>query len=90
MTRKREFLDYLADIQDAAQHISQFIAGMTWAQFSQDKRPSMPWSERSRLLDKPRRKSRPPYVSDIQKFRDRKSTRLNSSHLRLSRMPSSA
>ena len=38
MTRKREFIDYLADIQDAAQHISQFVAGMTWAQFSQDQK----------------------------------------------------
>jgi uncharacterized protein with HEPN domain len=36
VTRKREFLDYLADIQDAARNISQFIAGMTWAQFSRD------------------------------------------------------
>jgi hypothetical protein len=25
----REFLDYVADIQGAAQHIEQFIAGMT-------------------------------------------------------------
>ena len=38
MTRKREFLDYVADIQDAAQNISQFIAGMTWAQFAQDQK----------------------------------------------------
>ena len=29
MTRKREFLDYEADIQDAALSISQFITGMT-------------------------------------------------------------
>ena len=39
MTRKREFLDYVADIQDATQNISQFIAGMTWAQFAQDQKP---------------------------------------------------
>lgn len=38
MTRTREFLDYLTDIQDATQHISEFIAGMTWAQFSQDQK----------------------------------------------------
>ena len=38
MTHKREFLDYLTDIQDATQHISQFITGMTWAQFSQDQK----------------------------------------------------
>jgi uncharacterized protein with HEPN domain len=38
VTRKREFLDYVADIQDAAQNISQFIAGMTWAQFAQDQK----------------------------------------------------
>lgn len=38
MTRKREFLDYVADIQDASQNISQFIAGMTWAQFAQDQK----------------------------------------------------
>jgi uncharacterized protein with HEPN domain len=38
VTRKREFLDYVADIQDAALNISQFIAGMTWAQFAQDQK----------------------------------------------------
>ena len=38
MTRKREFLDYVVDIQDACQNISQFIAGMTWAQFAQDQK----------------------------------------------------
>lgn len=38
MTRKREFLDYLADIQEASQHIVQFMAGMTWAQFAQDQK----------------------------------------------------
>ena len=38
MTRAREFLDYVADIQEAAQNISQFIAGMTWAQFAQDQK----------------------------------------------------
>lgn len=38
MTRKREFLDYLADIQEASQHITQFMAGMTWAQFAQDQK----------------------------------------------------
>lgn len=38
MSRKREFLDYLVDIQEATQHISEFIAGMTWAQFAQDQK----------------------------------------------------
>ena len=38
MTRKREFLDYVADIQNATQNISQFIAGMTWAQFAEDQK----------------------------------------------------
>lgn len=38
MTRKREFLDYLADIQEASQHTTQFMAGMTWAQFAQDQK----------------------------------------------------
>jgi uncharacterized protein with HEPN domain len=38
VTRKREFLDYLSDIQDAAQNISQFIAGMAWADFAQDQK----------------------------------------------------
>lgn len=38
MTRKREFLDYLADIQEASQHIMQFMAGMTRAQFAQDQK----------------------------------------------------
>ena len=34
MTRKREFLDYLADIEDATRSISQFIADMSWTEFS--------------------------------------------------------
>ena len=38
MTRKREFLDYLVDIQEATQHVSLFITGMTWAQFAQDQK----------------------------------------------------
>lgn len=38
MTRAREFLDYVADIREAAENISQFIAGMTWAQFAQDQK----------------------------------------------------
>lgn len=38
MTGKREFLDYLTDIQDAARNISNFIAGMTWNQFAQDQK----------------------------------------------------
>jgi uncharacterized protein with HEPN domain len=35
---KREFLDYLADIQDASQNISQFISEMTWDEFAQDQK----------------------------------------------------
>jgi uncharacterized protein with HEPN domain len=38
VTRTREFLDYLTDIQNATQHISEFIAGMTWVQFAQDQK----------------------------------------------------
>ncbi len=38
MTRKREFLDYVADIQEATQNISQFISDMTWPQFAQDQK----------------------------------------------------
>lgn len=38
MTRKREFLDYFADIEDAARSISQFIADMSWAEFSRDRK----------------------------------------------------
>lgn len=38
MTRKREFLDYVADIEDAARNISQFIADMSWAEFSRDRK----------------------------------------------------
>lgn len=38
MTRRREFLDYLTDIQDATRHISEFIADMTWAEFAQDQK----------------------------------------------------
>jgi uncharacterized protein with HEPN domain len=35
---KREFLDYLADIQDASQNISQFISEMTWDEFALDQK----------------------------------------------------
>jgi uncharacterized protein with HEPN domain len=35
---KREFLDYLTDIQDASQNISQFISEMTWDKFAQDQK----------------------------------------------------
>lgn len=38
MTRKREFLDYLADIQDATQHVSEFTKDMTWEEFVQDQK----------------------------------------------------
>lgn len=38
MTGKREFLDYLTDILEASQNISQFISGMTWSQFSRDQK----------------------------------------------------
>jgi len=38
VTRKREFLDYVADIQEATQNISQFIADMTWPQFARDQK----------------------------------------------------
>jgi len=34
----REYLDYLADIQEASQNISQFISGMTWDEFAQDQK----------------------------------------------------
>jgi len=38
VTHKREFLDYLTDIQDATQHISEFIEDMTWAEFALDQK----------------------------------------------------
>jgi uncharacterized protein with HEPN domain len=38
VTRRREFLDYLTDNQDATRHISEFIADMTWAEFAQDQK----------------------------------------------------
>ena len=38
MREKREFLDYLTDIQDASQNISQFISEMTWDKFAQDQK----------------------------------------------------
>ena len=38
MTRRREFLDYVTDIEDAARSISQFIAGMSWAEFARDRK----------------------------------------------------
>ena len=38
MRGTREFLDYLADIQEASQNISQFIEGMDWDEFAQDQK----------------------------------------------------
>ena len=38
MREKREFLDYLVDIQEASQNIARFISGMTWDEFSQDQK----------------------------------------------------
>jgi uncharacterized protein with HEPN domain len=38
VTHKGEFLDYLTDIRDAAQHISGFIGDMTWEEFAQDQK----------------------------------------------------
>lgn len=38
MMPKREFLDYIADIHEASQNITRFIADMTWAQFAQDQK----------------------------------------------------
>jgi uncharacterized protein with HEPN domain len=38
VSARREFLDYVADILEAARHIEQFIDGMTWTQFSQDQK----------------------------------------------------
>ena len=38
MTGKREFFDYLADIQEASQNISRFISDMTWSQFARDQK----------------------------------------------------
>jgi uncharacterized protein with HEPN domain len=35
---RREFLDYLADIQEASTNISQFISGMAWEEFAQDQK----------------------------------------------------
>ena len=38
MSRKREFLDYLEDILDAAEKIRRFTEGMTFEQFAQDEK----------------------------------------------------
>lgn len=38
MRARREFLDYLADIQEASQNISQFISEMAWEEFAQDQK----------------------------------------------------
>lgn len=38
MIQKREYLDYLADIQEATDSILNFTEGMTWEQFSQDRK----------------------------------------------------
>ena len=36
--RKREFLDYLADMQEAVVSVLEFTQGMTWDQFVQDRK----------------------------------------------------
>lgn len=36
--RKREFLDYLADMQEAVGSVLEFTQGMTWDQFVQDRK----------------------------------------------------
>lgn len=38
MRETREFLDYLADIQEASQNISKFISGMTKDKFAKDQK----------------------------------------------------
>ena len=38
MTAKREYLDYLSDIQKAVSSILEFTEGMTWEQFAKDRK----------------------------------------------------
>lgn len=38
MSQKREYLDYLADIQEAVGSILDFTQDMTWEQFEQDRK----------------------------------------------------
>ena len=38
MTAKREYLDYVADIQEAVSSILAFTNGMTWEQFAADRK----------------------------------------------------
>lgn len=38
MTAKREYLDYLSDIQEAVSSILAFTEGMTWEQFERDRK----------------------------------------------------
>ena len=38
MTAKREYLDYLSDIQEAVSSILAFTEGMTWEQFARDRK----------------------------------------------------
>ena len=38
MTTKREYLDYLSDIQEAVSSILAFTEGMTWEQFASDRK----------------------------------------------------
>lgn len=38
MTAKREYLDYLSDIQEAVSSILAFTEGMTWEQFAKDRK----------------------------------------------------
>ena len=73
MTRKREFLDYLTDIQDAAQHI--YLRVHHWHDLGGVRAGSedaMQWSEPSRSSVKRRERSRRLYASGMRRFRGNK------------------
>ena len=60
-----------------------FVCGVVWSAYGQDATPTQTDSVRD-ILDQAEK------AHDADNYQDRKSTRLNSSHTDISRMPSSA
>lgn len=56
MSQKREYLDYLADIQEAVSSILDFTEEMTWEEFAQDRKTLYAIGEATKKVPMPVRK----------------------------------
>ncbi len=70
---QRNYDLYLEDILIAAHKIVEFTRGLTYAQFRDDEKRSMPLSETCRLSGKPLRKFRMPCAKNVPRLNGRKS-----------------